>query len=463
MDNKSTLELGYMQQTVLFLNMAEEDPTKRQKLAGARRYAAAAGWVVVPVQFDRSSSGNIPSLLAEYSPVGCICDDDATPMNVSPRLFGGIPIVFANRQDGRYDGIAGRVCDDTAAVAAAAFRELSSCNPSSFAIVGYPSPRKWSATRVEKFASLAEEAKRPCRVFPVRRNETREMFASRLRPWVAALPPHTAIYAVNDAIARLVADAALAEGLRIPRDLTLLGTDNDPAFCEIASPTLSSIQLDFERMGYLAASLLAARMKGRAMREIKGRATPEMKGAACAANGGSFAPKAHPSFGGNAATLNCGEAAPSFGGAATLNCAAAAPSLHRPDGDDGVISVGPMLVVRRESTRGCGRREPHVIKAVEIIRGEACDGLTVAKLASRLPGSRSLLDIRFREAMGHSVFDEILQVRLERVFDLLRQQGTPISAIADLSGLGSLRALDKLFRSRFGCSLRAWRKRYAQP
>ena len=347
-----------MQQTVLFLNMAEEAPTKRLKLAGARRYAAAAGWAVVPVKFDRSFSGNIPSLLAEYSPVGCICDDDATPMKVSPRLFGDIPIVFANRQDGRYDGIAGRVCDDTAAVAAAAFRELSSCNPSSFAIVGYPSPRKWSATRVEKFASLAEEAKRPCRVFPVRRNETREMFASRLRPWVAALPPHTAIYAVNDAIARLVADAALAEGLRIPRDLTLLGTDNDPAFCEIASPTLSSIQLDFERMGYLAASLLAARMKGRALPGMKGRATPEMKGrtlpgmkgrgapemkgAACAANGGSFAPKAHPLFGGNAATLNCGEAAPSFGGAATLNCAAAAPSLHRPDGDDRVVAVGPM-------------------------------------------------------------------------------------------------------------------------
>ena len=405
-----------MQQTVLFLNMAEEDPTKRLKLAGARRYAAAAGWAVVPVKFDRSFSGNIPSLLAEYSPVGCICDDDATPMKVSPRLFGGIPIVFANRQDGRYDGIAGRVCDDTAAVAAAAFRELSSCNPSSFAIVGYPSPRKWSATRVEKFASLAEEAKRPCRVFPVRRHETREMFASRLRPWVDALPPHTAIYAVNDAIARLVADAALAEGLRIPRDLTLLGTDNDPAFCETASPTLSSIQLDFERMGYLAAKMIGV-MLGNLSRE---------------------------------ATLR--PRSGHLSGVAALNSAGG-----------NVTTVGPMLAMRRESTGGLGRREPHVIKAVEIIRSEACDGLTVAKLASRLPGSRSLLDIRFREAMGHSVFDEILQVRLERVFDLLRQPGTPISAIADLSGFGSLRALDKLFRSRFGCSLRAWRKRYAQP
>jgi LacI family transcriptional regulator len=122
-----------------------------------------------------------------------------------------------------------------------------------------------------------------------------------------------------------------------------------------------------------------------------------------------------------------------------------------------------MLAVRRESTQGAGRREPHVLEAVEIIRREACDGLTPTQLAARLPGSRRLLDLRFREAMGHSVMDEILHIRLERVFDLLRRPNMPISAIADFSGFGSLRALDKLFRSRYGCSLRAWRKRNAEP
>lgn len=127
------------------------------------------------------------------------------------------------------------------------------------------------------------------------------------------------------------------------------------------------------------------------------------------------------------------------------------------------IAIGPLLAVRRESTQGGGRREPHILEAVEIIRREACDGLSVAALARRIPGSRALLDLRFREAMGHSVHDEILHVRLERVFDLLRRLETPISAIADFSGFGSLRALDKLFRARYGCSLRAWRKRNAGP
>ena len=130
-----------MPAVVLLLNYIAEDPTKRLKLAGIRRYAAAAGWTVEPIERRRSKRADIPALLAEYAPVGCICDYDADPMDVSPALFGDVPIVFANRHDGRFDSSAGRVCGDTEAVAAMAFRELSAGTPvirmmpNSFAIV----------------------------------------------------------------------------------------------------------------------------------------------------------------------------------------------------------------------------------------------------------------------------------------------------------------------------------------
>ena len=48
-----------------------------------------------------------------------------------------------------------------------------------------------------------------------------EESAAYFRPILAALPRHTAIYAVNDPIARRIATAAIAAGLRIPQDLTL--------------------------------------------------------------------------------------------------------------------------------------------------------------------------------------------------------------------------------------------------
>ena len=116
------------------------------------------------------------------------------------------------------------------------------------------------------------------------------------------------------------------------------------------------------------------------------------------------------------------------------------------------------MVIRRESTRGFGRREPYIFNAVELIRREACNGLTPAKLAARVPGSRRLFELRFREAMGHSVLDEIQSVQLEKVCTLLAQTDTPIKAIADFCGFGAGSTLRDLFRARLKMSMRDYRR-----
>ena len=120
---------------------------------------------------------------------------------------------------------------------------------------------------------------------------------------------------------------------------------------------------------------------------------------------------------------------------------------------------GPMMVVRRESTRGFGRREHRILPVVELIRREACNGLTAREAMTGITGSRRLFEMRFREAMGHSVLDEILSVRLERVCHLLSSTDTPIGAMAAFCGFKSDIALSKLFHRRFGMSLLAWRRR----
>ena len=119
---------------------------------------------------------------------------------------------------------------------------------------------------------------------------------------------------------------------------------------------------------------------------------------------------------------------------------------------------GPMMVVRRESTRGFGRREACILPVVELIRREACNGLTARDAMKDIKGSRRLFEMRFREAMGHSVLDEILSVRLEHVCHLLSQTDTPIGAMASFCGFRSDIALSKLFHRRFDTSLLAWRK-----
>ena len=141
-----------------------------------------------------------------------------------------------------------------------------------------------------------------------------------------------------------------------------------------------------------------------------------MKGTACAANGESFAPKAH-----------------------------------------------PLLTVRRKSTGGRGRHEPWVLDAVAAIRAEACGGLSAGELIGRYPVSKRLFTLRFREATGHSVLDEILHVRLEKAYTLLAQTDTAIGAIPGLCGFRSERTLEALFLDHAGISMREWRKTYATP
>ena len=370
---------------------------------GIRRYVAARGWESV-AWHDARPEG-LAAFLEAHSPVaGCVveCSDDNATL--PPRLFGRIPVVYLHAAPSFFGGRGARVATDNDAVARLAFRELSAGRPAAYAFVGDYRGVFWSRARGRAFRTLAVAAGAKCRLF--RHVADRAVREARLAKWVAALPHRTAIFAANDLAAADVVAAARVSGRAIPQDLTLIGVDNNPALCETASPTITSIQLDHERAGYLAASMLAAKMTSRALRGMM--------------------------------------------------TAAGDSSLQRVA--DGCFAVSsPLLAVRRESTGGSGRRVPHVLAAVEEIRRRACAGLTARDVIARAPGSKSLFNLRFREAMGHSVHDEIEHVRFEKVFTLLTQTDTPIGAIAALCGYRSSIALHKAFRLHTGLSMRAWR------
>ena len=107
------------------------------------------------------------------------------------------------------------------------------------------------------------------------------------------------------------------------------------------------------------------------------------------------------------------------------------------------VRVSPLQTVRRESTRGFGRYEPRVLKVLETIRRESCNGLRARDVVKMMCGSRRLTELRFREAFGHSILDEINLVRMDRVFQMLRDPCVPLPLVIDRSGFPSPRALRK--------------------
>ena len=112
----------------------------------------------------------------------------------------------------------------------------------------------WSDSRYEGYSEqIAVTKKVPTHKYYVEdfKNEIES-----ISDWLHSLPKPVALLACNDFMARQVTEVCQLGGIRIPEDISLLGVDNDEFMCNISSPTLSSIKLNFEKHGYEIAKTL---------------------------------------------------------------------------------------------------------------------------------------------------------------------------------------------------------------
>jgi len=84
----------------------------------------------------------------------------------------------------------------------------------------------------------------------------------RIWRWLRNLPKPVAIFCCEDVLSRILADTCAQLGLRVPEDVALLGCGNDELECTLTEPTLSSIVVPAEKVGYEAAALLDRLMSG---------------------------------------------------------------------------------------------------------------------------------------------------------------------------------------------------------
>ena len=119
--------------------------------------------------------------------------------------------------------------------------------------------------------------------------------------------------------------------------------------------------------------------------------------------------------------------------------------------------VGIRSVVHRESTVPQSETGRFVQKVLAYITKEATRGIGVEDVARRFKVSRSLLELRFRELQGESVYEAMLRIRLEEVKRRLRQTNEPISEITTSCGWENPAPPKVLFKRRFGISMREYR------
>jgi len=88
--------------------------------------------------------------------------------------------------------------------------------------------------------------------------------AKSFEKWLRSLPKPVAVFCPGDLRAWQLINVCRRAGIEVPREVAVLGLDNDMILCGSSQPMLSSIDSDTRRIGRVAAETLAAMMDGTA-------------------------------------------------------------------------------------------------------------------------------------------------------------------------------------------------------
>jgi len=383
-------DAGVNRQTVLFFLWSDRAGCLN-RIQGVRRYADTRGWRVQVVE-RCGAGGRIPvrELVDLWHPVGCIAECGGGMPEVTRAALKGTPVVFLDEHPDQAKALH-CVVSDSDAVGSRAAKELLALGLRHFAFVGYPMSRFWSNERGAAFCKVVGMHGYATSEFRHVQDEDRRFRRHRkLVKFLADLPKPCGVFAAHDPVGEEVMVAAHAAGISVPDELAVISVDDIREICNNTEPTMSSIGLDFERGGYMAAELL-------------------------------------------------GEV------------------VDNPQMGASVRKYGVLYTARRNST---GRRMgASVARAIAYIRKNADRKISLSEVAETMDCSPRQAEKLFKAEIGHSVLDEIMEVRIDRAKDMLRDPGLGIDIVTSRCGWASTASLRSAFKAATGLSPRAWRKK----
>jgi LacI family transcriptional regulator len=229
-------------------------------LQGIRRYARGCNnWALVSV-FPRE---RLAETLASLKPAGIIVNDRYKGIEDILHKVGR-PVVSVN--PGLADHRFSQVTRDAASIGAMAAKHLLECGLRNFGYFGPP----WSGPTCEREGGFCQTLSQhlyevaTCYVRPPGSGSRSGTFATKKNVcrWIAKLPKPAGIFAPNDMWALWLCGVCKQEGIKVPEDIAIVGAGNDELLCELSQPTLSSVAIPAERIGYEAAAMLDGLIHG---------------------------------------------------------------------------------------------------------------------------------------------------------------------------------------------------------
>ncbi|MBQ6248574.1 MAG: substrate-binding domain-containing protein, partial [Kiritimatiellae bacterium] len=240
----------------------------RRVLSGVFNYLADGHpWRVRILQSNDEFTEGVAAQAETTGVDGMILTLPGQPGALEKAAASDIPAVFMNL-DGealRKRTNAAIITVDNAAIGQEGARHLLSCGKfASFAFVhGKLNHTDWSRVRAEAFRQTLASSGSPYAEYPPRETIGDDADLRDLSDFLLSLPKPTGVMALFDGRATHVLNACASVGLDVPGHVALIGVDNDESFCDFSSPTLSSVQPDFEGGGRMAAEALETIMAKR--------------------------------------------------------------------------------------------------------------------------------------------------------------------------------------------------------
>lgn len=152
-------------------------------------------------------------------------------------------------------------------VAKLAFEHLAACGLKHFAFAGEPpGQHQYDDDRRDTFVQLAQQHGSECHQFTNRsgRRTTKgwEGYQQQLASWLTTLPKPLGVMCCHDDRGQQVLDACQRAELGVPDEVAVIGVDNDEFLCRLSIPSLTSVDVGAEQIGYQAAQLLDQMMSG---------------------------------------------------------------------------------------------------------------------------------------------------------------------------------------------------------
>ncbi len=158
--------------------------------------------------------------------------------------------------------------DDHAAGRLAA-QHLMDCRLEHFAFFGSRPDWIVPVARMDGFRAALQERGYECELCPVPWPMGLTWLTHEHRPalvrWLRKLAKPVGIFAADDAIAHDLAGACLEADINVPDEVAIVGVNNDDLLCEGAWPPLSSVEADYLRVGYHAATMLDRLLAGESL------------------------------------------------------------------------------------------------------------------------------------------------------------------------------------------------------